>query len=645
LLLILLSTLVALPAIGQPAPIPVAALFENSLFSSPRLSPNGEHVAAILSRGDQQVVVSRPIGGGPLTPVAAFGDLRMRLAEIWWANDERLLLVGEFRDASAIGVRARATRLYAVDRAGGEIRWLGKRWERRVQFEDSVIHSLPDDPLHVLVSWAGRVMTLNVETGALRIRQEDVPGVGGWYADSDGNVRAGAGGRDAGETLYRLWARVAPSDRFEKVIEFDVDQQDGPWFAAFHADPRKLYVRKEYEGRDAIFEFDIASHSVGDLVFAHPTVDVDDIGFDPWEPRQLRAAYFTVDSLQRHFFDIEAQRLHEALQQALAGRYGARAQYYVTSTARDGGRQIMMVSSDVQPPSYFVYDTKTRALTHLLDARPKVVVTALSPMKRITYQARDGLQIPAYLTLPKDSAEKLLPVVVIPHGGPRARDLIDWNSEVQLFASRGFAVFQPNFRGSSGYGNAFLHAGDREWGGKMQDDITDGVKWLIAEGIADPARIGIYGVSYGGYAALFGLVKTPDLFRAGAAYAGVSDLEDVIADDRWYRSFERDSIEEAIGNDSEQLRAVSPLRRAVEIRVPVLLGHGVDDQRVHVRQSRRMADALRGAGKEYEYLEFPDEIHGFLLEANRVKWYEALGAFFEKNLAPREQAARGAVER
>ncbi len=638
LLILLLSTL-ALSAVAEPSPIPVQALFGNPLFSSPRVSPNGEHIAVILSQGDRQLVVSRPTGGGPLTPIAAFGDPETRLASLWWANNERLLLVGEFRDMRAIGVRARATRLYAVDRTGGEIRWLGKRWSRRVQFEDNVIHSLPDDPLHVLLSLYGRAVALNVETGGLGLRQEDVLGIGAWYADADGNVRAGAGGRDAGTTLYRLWTRAQPKGRFEKVIEFDIDRQDGPWFEAFHAKPDKLYVRKEHQGRHAIFEFDLTTKSLGDLVFSHPSVDVGGILFDPWDPKQLTAAYFTVDSPERHFFDAEAQRLHQALQKALVGRFGGGVQFGVTSTAREGGLQVLRVSSDVQPPSYFVYDTKTRSLTHLLDERPKVPLGALSPMRRVDYQARDGLRIPAYLTLPKGRVAKALPVVVLPHGGPWVRDLIEWNSEVQLLASRGFAVFQPNFRGSWGYGSTFLHAGDREWGGKMQDDIADGVKWLIAEGIADPDRIGIYGVSYGGYAALFGLVKTPDLFRAGAAYAGVSDVEGMIADDQWYRSFEKDSHDEMIGSDSEHLRAISPLGRAAEIRAPVLLGHGENDERVHVRQSQRMADALRSAGKQFEYLEFPDEVHGFLLESNRVKWHERLAAFFEEHLAPRSVAA------
>jgi dipeptidyl aminopeptidase/acylaminoacyl peptidase len=233
------------------------------------------------------------------------------------------------------------------------------------------------------------------------------------------------------------------------------------------------------------------------------------------------------------------------------------------------------------------------------------------------------------------------------HGGPWTRDWIRWDPEVQLLATRGFAVLQPNFRGSSGLGTRHLEAGYREWGQKIQDDITDGVKWAIAQGIVDPDRVGIYGGSFGGYAALAGAVKTPDLYRATAAYAPVTDIEIMLSDDKWY-DFPTEWAEKMVGGgrgDTDRLRAASPLRHPDEFRIPVLLGHGVDDPIVHVRQSQRMAKALRDAGKEVTYLEFPDEVHGFALESNRIRWYEALIAFFEKNLAPREKKEMGPAAR
>jgi dipeptidyl aminopeptidase/acylaminoacyl peptidase len=636
-----------------PPPIPLQALFGEPMFHSPRLSPSGRDVAVILARGDEQVIVIRPIAGGALTAVAAFNDPGVRLQWIDWANEERLLFASEFRLPGAVEVRARGRRLYSVARAGGEVRWLGKNWpgndkftvKYRQQFEDQIVSWLPSDPEHILVTVDNpvtgdpRVMALDVEKGGLSLRQSDVRGIGKWYANRDGYVVAGVGSRDAGNTLYRVFARLNPGASLEKVIEFDVDLQNGPWLAALHADPRKLYVGAEHEGRRAIYEYDLVTRKTGPPLFAQPDVDVDGVSMHG----RVLCADFTVDWPQRHCFDARAQKVNDALTQALAAQFGPATAFEIVSETDDHGLEILRASSDLQPPSYFVHDTKTHALTHLLDARPKVPVAALSPSKRVTYSARDGLAIPAILTLPKGREPKRLPLIVMPHGGPRARDSIGWNAEVQLFASRGFAVLQPNFRGSSGFGSAFELAGYREWGGKMQDDLSDGVKWLVAEGIADADRVGIYGVSYGGYAALMGLVKTPALFRAGASYAGVTDLPLLLKQDRRYERREKDANAETIGDDPEMLRERSPVNRAAEMRAPVLIGHGEIDDRVHVLHSQRMAKALRDARKDVTYLEFPSEIHGFELESNRIRWYEALIAFFEKNLAPRAQRAGSAA--
>jgi dipeptidyl aminopeptidase/acylaminoacyl peptidase len=279
----------------------------------------------------------------------------------------------------------------------------------------------------------------------------------------------------------------------------------------------------------------------------------------------------------------------------------------------------------------------------LLLSERRIEGDQLARTQRIDVVARDGLVLPAYLTLPRQREPRSLPLVLIPHGGPAARDWIGWNPEVQLFASRGYAVLQVNFRGSDGFGEAFEEAGHREWGGKMQDDLTDAVKQLIAEGVVDADRVGIYGASYGGYAALTGLLTTPELYRAGAAYAAVTDLRAMVREDSRYAGrITRQRLREEVGggwDDRARLNLASPRQRASEIGLPVLLGHGDVDTVVPVDHSREMANALRKAGKPFEYLEFEHEIHGFLLEANRIRWYEALIAFFEKNLAPRGKTA------
>jgi len=347
---------------------------------------------------------------------------------------------------------------------------------------------------------------------------------------------------------------------------------------------------------------------------------------------------YTTDSPQVHFIDARAGREHASLQYALEHQFGQTVQIEPVSQSQSGNRQILEISSDTQPPTYFLYDRALKNLSPLIEGRAGIAREQLSPTKHVGYAARDGLAIPAYLTLPLGREPKRLPLIALVHGGPFARDMIQWDPEVQLFTSRGFAVLQVNFRGSSGFGARYRQSGYREWGQKMQDDITDGIKWLVAEGIADPDRVGIYGGSFGGYAALVGLTKTPELYRAGAAYAAVTDIELMLSDDQWYDwgSNWHEIMIGGEGGDTERLRASSPLRHVANVRVPVMLGHGSDDERVHVRQSELMAKALKDAGKDVTFLEFPNEIHGFHLEANRIRWYESLIAFFEKNLAPRQ---------
>jgi dipeptidyl aminopeptidase/acylaminoacyl peptidase len=628
--------LLASPSAGEAAPEPVSlrALFANPTFSSPRLSDDGEWLAYVQSAGDEQLVIVRPTLGGEAKPILRVRYAETRLGWIEWKGSDLLLVSGNSRVSRGPAV-SRVTRLFSLDRAGGELRWLGKGWGW-TQFEDDIVSWAPRDPKRVQLARGGEVHWMDARTGALEEAQESHSPVGRWHADADSNVRAGEGWENE---RYKLFARAAPSEPLIEVLNYEAIKDDGPTFAGFHADPSKLYVHAPHAGRSALFELDIASRELSGPVFAHAQVDVGGVVRASPSSSRIVAVQYTVDRSALHFLDEAFEREFTALENALGAEFGA--PMTVGYESLDGGakRIVVRASSDSQPPAYYLYDRSAKSLKHLIDSRPELDASALAAVRPVSYPARDGVRIPAYLTLPPGSAGKGLPVIVLPHGGPWARDTIEWNPEVQLFATRGFAVFQMNFRGSTGYGKEHLEGGFREVGQKIQDDITDGVRWLISEGVADSDRIGIYGASHGGYAALFGPIAAPDLYRAAGSYAGVSDQNDQLTYWRRYFGGSRDWLSATWGggswSDAKRLKRVSPLARAAELRVPVLLGHGEDDEVVNVEQSRKMAAALRKAGKTVEYLEFEHEIHGFLLEANRIRWYEALISFFEKNLAPR----------
>lgn len=270
-------------------------------------------------------------------------------------------------------------------------------------------------------------------------------------------------------------------------------------------------------------------------------------------------------------------------------------------------------------------------MTKLLSKYPALEGVELAEPRAIHYLARDGRKIHGYLTLPPGSSGENLPAVLLPHGGPWIRDRLEFNREVLFLASRGYAVLQMNFRGSSGYGNEHMSAGYKRYGLEMQDDITDGAAWLVEQGIADPKRIGIFGASYGGYAALMAAVKTPEVFRCAAGYAGVYDLRAEVKHDSRYLG--GDMQKEFMGDDSKLLKAASPIYGVDQIRIPILLGHGVDDPNVHVSQSKKMAKALEKADKQVELVLYKDEIHGYALGSTAIDFASRLERFFAQHLA------------
>jgi dipeptidyl aminopeptidase/acylaminoacyl peptidase len=407
-----------------------------------------------------------------------------------------------------------------------------------------------------------------------------------------------------------------------------------PLFFTF--DNKNLYVASNI-GRDkiAIYEYDIKNKKQTKLLYEHPEVDV--IGLLKSDKRKkITGVTYTIDKRHYHFFDDERKTLQEGLEERLPGY-----EVVIVSRSKDERKVLLRTYSDRSLGSYYYFNRDTNDFKKLVDISPWLNEDELAEMKPITYKSRDGLTIHGYLTVPKGMKAKNLPVIVNPHGGPWYRDTWGYRSEVQFLANRGYAVLQVNFRTSTGYGRKFWEAGFKQWGLTIQDDITDGVQWLIDQGIADPERIGIYGGSFGGYATLAGVAFTPDLYACGVDYVGVSNLFTFIKAIPPYWEPYREMLYELIGHpekDKELYERVSPFFHADKIKAPLFVAQGANDPRVNIQESDQIVETLKKRGVEVEYMVKENEGHGFRNEENRFDFYRAMEKFLGKHLGGRVEA-------
>jgi dipeptidyl aminopeptidase/acylaminoacyl peptidase len=390
-------------------------------------------------------------------------------------------------------------------------------------------------------------------------------------------------------------------------------------------------VSSNKRGNMGLIARKLSDNSLYELFF-DSKYDVDATIIDPWTQRIMGAAV-TKDMTEYRYFDPEMEALQKVLESVFPG-----TSVHAVSWDQAQTKVIVAVDGQREPRVYYLLDRTTGKPTRLTTTYKELTEADLGEVKPYPYKARDGLEIPAYLTLPPGKSLKNLPVVIMPHGGPMRRDKLEFDWMAQFLANRGYAVLQPNFRGSSGYGVKFLEAGYGQWGLKMQDDITDGVMKLIADGIADPKRICIVGGSYGGYAALAGAAFTPDLYACAVSWAGVSDLGEFLRTRS--QDFGRDSAmisswSRFIGdrdNDSAKLEAASPADNAARIKCPILLMHGTADSTVRINQSEIMRRALERAKKHVEFIEFDKESHYMETAATRIRVLKELERFLAANI-------------
>ncbi len=599
--------------------LPMRDFFRNPEQAGHQLSPDGRYLSWAAPWERRLNVFVRPVAGGEARRVTS--EKARDISAYFWKGD-RILYVKDFGGDENFHV-------VSVDLEGRDLKDLTPGDKVRAE----VVDDLPDDDAHVILAHNRRdpkvfdVFRVEVATGRETLVAQNPGNVGSWMTDHAGRLRVAVTTDGVNTSLLY---RDREDQPFRKLLTTDFREQVQPLM--FSMDDRRLWVSSN-RGRDkaAIFDFDPATGREGRLLFEHPDVDVSDLLYSR-KRKVLTAVAFTTWKRQYAFLDKAFEAMVRDVQAKLPGYEIA-----FTSSDRVESKFVVATFSDRTRGRRYLYDRPTGRLDLLADISPWLPEQALAEMKPVQYTAGDGLAIHGYLTLPRGLAPKGLPVVVNPHGGPWYRDTWRFNPEVQFLANRGYAVFQPNFRGSVGYGRRFWEASFKQWGRAMQDDITDGVKWLEKEGIADPRRVAIYGGSYGGYATLAGLAFTPDVYAAGVDYVGVSNLLTFMRTIPPYWKPYLDMLQEMVGHlekDEALLKAASPVFHADRIRAPLLIAQGAKDPRVNKAESDQMVEAMRRRGVEVEYLVRDNEGHGFHNEENRFAFYEAMERFLAKHLAP-----------
>lgn len=621
----------------------VENLIKPSQFLDARISPTGEHLAATVmaTKDTGSLVVLR------MSDMKMTGSFKLAgksfVGGFEWANDERLI----FTVAKSDGAKTNpglTGEIYGMNFDGKRQELLmGPRKDGKAGFLEDMLRG---NDKFVLVRVVDRgndegtyptLERMNVNTGARSIVARGPILNASFLADADGKARFAWG--DTVDLDQRIYYRGPDGGEWQLVN--DEASSGARWTPlAFAPDGKTVYIQSaQKSGPDALEAMDVATRE-RKLVARDDTVDPLGLlyAFDQVQP--VGVAF--MDGLPRtEYFvdDLPDVKLRKSLEASFPGRWLS-----INSATRDGRKLVLRVRSDRNPGEFFLFDRDGNKATYLLSTREWIDAEKMAAMKPVSYAARDGLTIHGYLTLPPGSDGKNLPLVINPHGGPIGLfDMWAFNNEVQILAQHGFAVLQVNFRGSGNYGGAFTRAGYLQWGGGMIDDMTDGVQWAIAQGIADPKRVCIYGASYGGYAAAMALAREPDLYQCGVGYVGVYDMPMMYTrGDIPDRDFGRNFLAETLGSGNDALKAISPVHQVERIQDPMFIIVGNEDFRAHPEHSRAMRSALQKAGKTVEWMERDYEGHGYFKVENNRALYNQMLAFLDRYIGPKAQAGAAA---
>ena len=616
----------------QPALVDRELFFGNPEIAGSQLSPDGKFISFIKPLNGVRNIFVKGINDPFTSAKAVTNESKRPIPNYFWSQDGKYILFVKDNDGDE------NYNVYAVNPAEAAAdkipaaRNLTEGTKVRA-FIQAVPKSEPDaiyvglndrDP-----AWHD-LYKISISTGQKTLLRKNTDRLQGFVFDNAGRLRLAARSAENGDTEIM---RVEDDGKFTKIYSCTWSESCGP--VRFHKDNKRVYMETNKGDRDLI-----------QLVLFDPaTLKEELVEQDPQTRVDFGNAYFSdvTDELVLTAYEDDKPRVYfkdkafEKDYNDIKKKLGGTREINFQSNTKDEQKWIVVSYSDIDPGTVWLYDRKTKNLSTLYVVREKIPREAMSEMKAIRYKSSDGLEIPAYLTLPKGLAAKNLPLVVLPHGGPWGRDSWGFNNIAQLLANRGYAVLMPNFRASTGFGKKFLNAGNKQWGEKMQDDITWGVKYLVEQGTVDAKRVGIMGGSYGGYAALAGVTFTPDMYAAAVAIVAPSNLNTLLGSLPPYWEAGRKMFYERMGDPNTpegkaQLDRQSPLNHVAKIKTPLMIVQGANDPRVLQVESDEIVAAVKSNDVPVEYVLFPDEGHGFTKRENRIKASNAFVKFLDEHL-------------
>jgi len=606
----------------QPPPtITVKDFFRNPEKAGFRISPDGNYFSYRAPWHGRMNIFVQPVAGGDAVQVTH--DTIRDVGGYFWKGD-RLLYARDINgDENMI--------VFSASMDGKDVKAISPEKGVRAGVMDD-LHNIPGMEKSVILQMNKRnpqvfdPYLVNIETGATKALYDNKENFENWVTDHTGTIRIATKTDGTDQVMFY---RATEKDPFKEIMRTGFKDSFNPLFFTF--DNKNIYASSNLNGRDksAIVEWDIDGKKEVQEIYANPDFDVD--GLDYSRKRNvLTMVTWTGEKSERKILDPETQAMYDKLGTQMKGY-----EYWIYGENDNEDKFMVWQGNDRMPGKYFYYDAATGQAKEMATIYPWLKEDDLAEMKPISYQSRDGLTIHGYLTLPKGREAKDLPVVINPHGSPWARDDWGYNSEAQMLANRGYAVLQMNFRGSTGYGRKFWEASFKEWGKTMQNDISDGVEWLVKQGIADPERVAIYCGSYGGYATLAGITFTPELYACAVDYVGVSNLFTFMQTVPPYWEPFKKMMYEMVGDpkaDSLMMRDASPVFHADRIVCPLFIAQGAHDPRVNKDESDQMVAALKARGVEVEYMVKDNEGHGFHNEENRLDFYNAMDKFLDAHI-------------